>query len=94
MEVAVADHAASRLRRAALPEIVVRAELGAPVDPVLRAELLDSLAESLKERLRLRVGVLLGDPGSLIRQETGKAKRVWEVTSAEDPLVALLDASK
>ena len=77
-------------RRDALLELVVRAELAAPVGPDERAELLRSLAAGLKDRLRLRVGVLLGEPGELLRQETGKAKRVWEVTSADDPLAALL----
>lgn len=77
-------------RRDALLELVVRAELTAPVGPDERAELLRSLAAGLKDRLRLRVGVLLGEPGELLRQETGKAKRVWEVTSADDPLAALL----
>ena len=80
-------------RRDALLELVVRAELAAPVGPDERAELLRSLAAGLKDRLRLRIGVLLGDPGELLRQETGKAKRVWEVTSADDPLGALLDSS-
>ncbi|GAC1674642.1 MAG: phenylacetate--CoA ligase [Candidatus Dormibacteraceae bacterium] len=77
-------------RRSALPELVVRAELAAPLGPDDRAELIHSLALALKDRLRLRVGVLVGDPGALLRQETGKAKRVWEVASAEDPLAALL----
>ena len=80
-------------RRDPLLELVVRAELAAPVGPDERAELLRSLAAGLKDRLRLRVGVLLGDPGELLRQETGKAKRVWDVTSADDPLGALLDRS-
>lgn len=80
-------------RRDPLLELVVRAELAAPVGPDERAELLRSLAGGLKERLRLRVGVLLGDPGELLRQETGKAKRVWDVTSDDDPLGALLDRS-
>ncbi|MFI5283288.1 MAG: phenylacetate--CoA ligase family protein [Candidatus Dormibacterales bacterium] len=80
-------------RRDALPELVVRPELARPVGPDERAELVGSLVRALKERLRLRVGVLLGDPGSLLRQETGKAKRVWEVTSAADPLAALLVGS-
>jgi len=80
-------------RRSALPELVVRAELAAPVGPDERAELLRSLSEGLKDRLRLRVGVLVGDPGELLRQETWKAKRVWEVASAEDPLAALLVGS-
>jgi phenylacetate-CoA ligase len=76
-----------------LLELVVRAELATPVGPDERGELQRSLARGLKERLRLRVGVLLGDPGELLRQETGKAKRVWDVTSADDPLAALLDTS-
>jgi hypothetical protein len=37
--------------------------------------------------------MLVEDPGALVRQETGKAKRVWEVASAEDPLAALLVGS-
>lgn len=77
-------------RRSALPEMVVRAELAAPLGPDEHTELVHSLASGLKDRLRLRVGVLVGDPGSLLRQETGKAKRVWEVASADDPLVPLL----
>ena len=81
-------------RRAVLPEIVVRAELATQPDSASRDEVLESLSRALSDRLRLRVGVLLGDPGSLTRQETGKAKRVWEVTSDDDPLVALLDGSK
>lgn len=80
-------------RRNALPEMVVRAELAASLGADERAELLRSLSQGLKDRLRLRVGVLVGDPGELLRQETGKAKRVWEVTSAEDPLAGLLVGS-
>lgn len=80
-------------RRSALPELVVRAELAAPVGPDERSDLLRSLSKGLQDRLRLRVGVLVGDPGSLLRQETGKAKRVWEVVSPEDPLAALLVGS-
>jgi phenylacetate-CoA ligase len=81
-------------RRGALPEMVVRAELAALVGPDQRAELVHRLALALKDRLRLRVGVLVGDPGTLLRQETGKAKRVWEVATAEDPLVPLLAGLK
>ena len=77
-------------RRAALLELAVRAELAISLGPDGQTELIRSLAKRLQERLRLRVDVLLCDPGSLLRQETGKAKRVWEVTSADDPLVALL----
>jgi hypothetical protein len=38
-------------------------------------------AARLAERLRLRVKVDVGDPGSIPRQETGKAKRVFERTA-------------
>ena len=81
-------------RRAALPEMVVRAELAAQLGPDERAELVHRLAAALKVRLRLRVRVLLGDPGQLLRQEVGKARRVWEVTSPSDPLVNLLEEAR
>lgn len=81
-------------RRAALPELLVRPELAVSLGPEERTELRRRLTAALKDRLRLRVEVLIGDPGTLIRQETGKAKRVWEVTRADDPLVTLLDAPR
>lgn len=80
-------------RRTALPGLAVRAELAAGLNAEAREDVTRALASRLRERLRLRVVVLVGDPGSLLRQETGKAKRVWEVTSAEDPLVALLQGA-
>ena len=38
------------------------------------------------ETIRLRVSVTVGPPGSIPRSEVGKAKRVFEQTSDEDPL--------
>lgn len=81
-------------RRSALAELAVRAELAADLSAEVRGELVKTLAKHLRDRLRIRVEVLLGDPGSLVRQETGKAKRVWEVTSPDDPLAAFLPAPR
>ena len=71
-------------RRRTLPELEVRAELA-------RAELLAEdvegrLAARLAETLRLRVVVSVGPPGSIPRQEGGKARRVFERTGDEEPL--------
>jgi len=44
------------------------------------------LRERLEQRLRLRVGVVVGEPGSIPRQEIGKAKRVFERTEERDEL--------
>jgi phenylacetate-CoA ligase len=90
IEAAVLDHPALAGhyaivvdRRGTLPELEVRAELAAAgsgerVEAVLR--------ERLERDLRLRVRVVVGEPGSLPRQELGKAKRVFERTSDADPL--------
>ncbi|HEY6874891.1 MAG TPA: phenylacetate--CoA ligase [Candidatus Dormibacteraeota bacterium] len=77
-------------RRSALPEMMVRAELTGNLSINARDEIASTLARRFRERLRLRVGVSIGEPGSLVRQETGKARRVWDVTSADDPLAPLL----
>jgi phenylacetate-coenzyme A ligase PaaK-like adenylate-forming protein len=44
------------------------------------------LRERLEERLLLRVRVVVGRPGSIPRQELGKAKRVFERTPEMDEL--------
>ena len=72
-------------RRAILPELEVRTELASPELAAGRREVAGRLRERLAERLRLRVEVVVGDPGSVPRQELGKAKRVFERTAAEDP---------
>ena len=71
-------------RRTALPELEVRAEVAdASVAPDVAAE---RLRRRLAERLLLRVQVAVGAPGSIPRQELGKAQRVFERTDERDPL--------
>src|SRR5439155_166459 len=70
-------------RRRALPELEVRAELAAAG---LVAETVEErLSARLAETLRLRVVVAVGPPGSIPRQELGKAQRVFERTAEDDP---------
>ena len=77
-------------RRAAMPELFVRAELAEPDlgvdDEEVRTALERRLMDALLARLRLRVKVEIGPPGSLPRQEVGKAKRVFERIDEADPL--------
>ena len=47
----------------------------------------------LEERLRLRVRVVVGAPGSIPGQELGKAKRVFVRTSEHDELAAAREAT-
>jgi len=71
-------------RRQTLPELKVRAELAdteTDRDTVARR-----LAHELVERIRIRVDVELLPPGGMPRQETGKAKRVYEQTDDRDPV--------
>jgi phenylacetate-CoA ligase len=71
-------------RRTALPELEVRAEVAdADVAPDAAAE---RLRGRLADRLLLRVEVVVGPPGSIPRQELGKAQRVFERTDERDPL--------
>ncbi|MGH2819241.1 MAG: phenylacetate--CoA ligase family protein, partial [Actinomycetota bacterium] len=73
-------------RRAAMSELEVRVELLRPLGDERTGELRGRLAERLTERLNLRVGVEVGPPGSIPRQEVGKAKRVFERTDDRDPV--------
>ncbi len=72
-------------RREALPQLEVHAELAGEVSS---GDVRARLAKRLEERLRLRVEVSVGPPGSIPRQETGKARRVWERVSDADPFRA------
>jgi phenylacetate-CoA ligase len=72
-------------RRSTMPELEVRCELADELGPERRRQIEGALSKRLLERLRLRVGVHLGDPGSIPRQELGKAKRVFERTADDDP---------
>ncbi len=72
-------------RRGTMPELEVRAEFASLELAQARAEVEGRIGSRLAERLRLRVKVGVGDPGSIPRQETGKAQRVFERTADEDP---------
>ena len=73
-------------RRGTLPELHVRAELAGDGGDAGGEAVADRLQRRLLERLRLRVTAHVGPPGDLPRQETGKAKRVFERTGDADPL--------
>lgn len=73
-------------KRGALPEVEARVEV---VDDALFAqaeEIATRLQTRLAETIRLRVDVNVGRANSMPRPELGKAKRVFEQTTDEDPL--------
>jgi phenylacetate-CoA ligase len=70
-------------RRGPLVELEVRAELA---DTGETGALENEVAELLAERLRLRTRVQVGPPGSIPRQDVGKARRVFERLDDRDPL--------
>lgn len=73
-------------RRGTLPELEARVEV---IDASFNDEadeIASRLQDQLMETIRLRVGVIVGPPGSIPRSELGKAQRVFEQTSDEDPL--------
>ena len=72
-------------RRKTMPELEVRAELASPDLVPARAEVVERIGSRLAGRLRLRVKVVVGEPGSIPRQEIGKAARVFERTALQDP---------
>jgi phenylacetate-CoA ligase len=70
-------------RRGVLAGLEVRCELREEGDvEIVAAE----LRTRLETRLRLRTEVTVLAPGGLPRQETGKARRVWERVDDTDPL--------
>jgi phenylacetate-CoA ligase len=70
-------------RRTAMTNLEVRAELREAGEPEpVEAE----LRRRLEERLRVRTDVYVLSPGTLARQEIGKARRVWERLDDRDPL--------
>jgi phenylacetate-CoA ligase len=74
-------------RRGVMTELEARVEL---IEGVLyddRQVIAARLQEKLEETVRLRIPVKVGMPGSIPRTELGKAKRVFERTSDEDPLL-------
>ena len=70
-------------RRTALTNLEVRCELAAAGSP---EEVERELRRSLEQRLRVRTDVYVLQPGTLPRQEVGKARRVWERLDERDPL--------
>jgi phenylacetate-CoA ligase len=70
-------------RRTALTNLEIRCELARAGEPGAVAA---SVQGRLEERLRLRTDVVVLPPGSLVRQEVGKAQRVWERLDDRDPL--------
>ncbi len=73
-------------RRGPLPELEARVELVESALADRRQLIADRLQGRLDDVIRLRVEVSVGMPGTIPRIETGKAKRVFERTTDEDPL--------
>lgn len=73
-------------RRGPLPEVEARVEVSYDSLVLSASEIEARLQEKLAETVRLRIKVKAGAPGSIPRTELGKAKRVFEQTSDEDPL--------
>ncbi len=73
-------------RREALPELEARVELAPGVGVDSSAAIATRLKKLLAEKVRLRVEVKVGPTGSIPRTELGKARRVFEQTTDEDPL--------
>jgi phenylacetate-CoA ligase len=71
--------------RGTMRELEVRCELTDAAWEPRMAEVEGRLGDALAERLRLRVRVTAGTPGSIPRQELGKARRVFERTAEHDP---------
>jgi phenylacetate-CoA ligase len=71
-------------RRGLMPQLEVHAELAE--DGADRESVAAGLRERLHERLLLHVRVVVGEPGSIPRQEIGKAKRVFDRTEEMDEL--------
>jgi len=70
-------------RRETLASLEVRVELAEAVEP---GPVAADARRRLEERLRVRTDVVVLAPGSLPRQEVGKAKRVFERVDERDPL--------
>jgi len=70
-------------RRTPMANLEVRCELreAGDVEPIEH-----ELRARLEDRLRVRTDVYVLPPGTLVRQETGKARRVWERLDDSDPL--------
>jgi phenylacetate-CoA ligase len=70
-------------RRTPMTNLEVRCELRAPTEP---EPVEGELRRLLEERLRVRTDVYALPPGTLPRQEGGKARRIFERLDDRDPL--------
>ncbi len=73
-------------RRRPLAELEARVELADESFIPQREAVVARLEEKLRETVRLRIKVVVGDPGAVPRTELGKARRVFERTSDVDPV--------
>ena len=73
-------------RRGSLPEVEARVEVADDAFIARSDEISSRIQQRLRETIRLRVTVTVGGAGSVPRSEVGKAKRVFEQTSDQDPL--------
>ena len=73
-------------RRGPLPEVEARVEVADDALIARSDEISSRIQQKLRETIRLRVTVTVGGAGSVPRSETGKAQRVFEQTSDQDPL--------
>ena len=73
-------------RRGTLAELKVRAELKDAEAVSVAPQIASRLQDRLSEKTRIRVEVELRPPGSMPRQEVGKAQRVFEQVTDTDPL--------
>jgi phenylacetate-CoA ligase len=71
--------------RSTMQELEIHCELASAEHAEERDEIARALVVECAEVLRIRVDVFVGPPGSIPRQEIGKAKRVFSRTDQEDP---------
>lgn len=74
-------------RRGAMVDVSVRTELAVAAADADASSVARRLEAKLAERVRVRIGAEVLPAGGMPRQEVGKAKRVFERTGDEDPLV-------
>jgi phenylacetate-CoA ligase len=73
-------------RRGSLAELRAHVELAGHDLAGMEAEVASRLERRLMETIRLRVDVVVGAPGSVPRAEIGKARRVFDQTTDDDPV--------
>jgi phenylacetate-CoA ligase len=71
--------------RGTMKELEIHCELASGNEPEERDRVASRLADECARVLRIRVEVFVGPPGSIPRQEIGKAKRIFHRTDTEDP---------